>query len=539
MDFSFLNYPVPLNSPFYVERFPLESLAYREIEKLGSLVRIKSPQKTGKSSFLIRILDHARKKNYSVVTIDFLEADKAVYHNSNEFLQWFCLKIAQGLQLAPQLSEYWHDIIGSKSSSTLYLQEYILKSRNAPIVLALNEVNLLFEYPKIAEDFFTLLRFWHEQAKQIPAFEKLRLVVVHSTEIYIPLKIHQSPFNVGLPLELPPFSLSQISELARRYGLFWNEEKESLQLKQMTGGHPYLVSIFLYHYCQNIQSFETLLREAPTQGGIYRDHLQIQWHTVQSYPDLLEGLKLLLITQKNETLDPYISSQLNRIGLINLKGNSCQISCELYRLYFAQQLCQKRTKDRSRVEQLEAENQALKAIVNIDSLTQIANRRYFEECLRNEWQRMTRQKSYLSLILLDLDDFKLYNDTYGHLKGDHCLQQVAQILSRSLKRAGDLVARFGGEEFALILPQTSLEGAINLAENIRQNIKALNLEHRYSRNPTKKVTVSIGLVSMIPQENYSLHQLIDWADQALYQSKNKGRNCTTYYSITADDSQVL
>ncbi len=157
------------------------------------------------------------------------------------------------------------------------------------------------------------------------------------------------------------------------------------------------------------------------------------------------------------------------------------------------------------------------------SLTKIANRRRFDQGLHSEWKRLARERLPLSLILCDVDFFKAYNDTYGHRAGDFCLQQIAQILRENVKRPADLVARYGGEEFAVILPNTHLKGAVKVAEDIRNSLHNLEIEH--SNSPvSNQVTLSLGVASLIPNHYLSEDFLIGEADRALYEAKKSGRD---------------
>jgi diguanylate cyclase (GGDEF)-like protein/PAS domain S-box-containing protein len=172
---------------------------------------------------------------------------------------------------------------------------------------------------------------------------------------------------------------------------------------------------------------------------------------------------------------------------------------------------------------LKKTNYTLQRLANIDGLTQVANRRRFDEWLRQVWRQLTREQVPLSLIFCDVDHFKLYNDTYGHQAGDNCLQQVAQAISRQVKRPADLVARYGGEEFAVILPNTPGEGALAVAQTIRQEIHSLKIPHAQSR-VSEYVTLSLGVVSMVPTQGLSPEDLISNADKALYKAKEQGRD---------------
>ena len=174
-------------------------------------------------------------------------------------------------------------------------------------------------------------------------------------------------------------------------------------------------------------------------------------------------------------------------------------------------------------QQLEAANQKLQQLASIDSLTQIPNRRSFDEVLEREWQRLQREQAPLSLILCDMDFFKNYNDTYGHQSGDDCLKEVAKILQQAAQRPGDLAARYGGEEFALVLPNTDTAGAVYVAETILSSIRTKNLIHESSKI-SSYLTLSLGIATIIPQSSSSLTWLIAKADEALYRAKLTGRD---------------
>ncbi|NPV86885.1 MAG: PleD family two-component system response regulator [Anaerolineae bacterium] len=166
----------------------------------------------------------------------------------------------------------------------------------------------------------------------------------------------------------------------------------------------------------------------------------------------------------------------------------------------------------------------LERMAHLDGLTGIANRRQFDRFLRQEWRRSLRNQSPLSLIMIDIDHFKLYNDTYGHLAGDDCLRQVAKALEGTLLRPADLVARYGGEEFACILPETDLSGATVIAYRLKENVEALNIPH--SSSPTAPhITISLGTTTLTAKRGLSPDAMIGTADRLLYQAKASGRNC--------------
>ncbi|MGI0485996.1 diguanylate cyclase domain-containing protein [Pantanalinema rosaneae CENA516] len=162
-------------------------------------------------------------------------------------------------------------------------------------------------------------------------------------------------------------------------------------------------------------------------------------------------------------------------------------------------------------------------LATIDGLTQIANRRRFDEYLEQQWKQMIRDRQPLAIVLCDIDHFKRYNDTYGHLAGDDCLKLVAQVIARSLKRPSDLAARYGGEEFVAILPQTDLAGAIVVAEQIQTAIQQLQISPAQSASHSQ-VTLSMGVSSILPTPDRPAKTLLDMADHLLYIAKQQGRN---------------
>lgn len=172
---------------------------------------------------------------------------------------------------------------------------------------------------------------------------------------------------------------------------------------------------------------------------------------------------------------------------------------------------------------LQKANESLQRLSNIDELTAVANRRMFNQTLEREWARNMRNSAFLSLIMIDIDHFKAYNDYYGHPQGDECLKQVADALRGMIKRPSDLVARYGGEEFAVILPNTHPHGAGILAEGLRKRVYDLNMPHIFSPND-KRVTISLGVAATLPGRAWTPESLISEADRALYQAKNSGRN---------------
>lgn len=186
-------------------------------------------------------------------------------------------------------------------------------------------------------------------------------------------------------------------------------------------------------------------------------------------------------------------------------------------------------------QQLQESNERLQRMASVDGLTGVANRRYFDEYFSKEWRRASRLSQRISIVMIDIDFFKRYNDTYGHLQGDECLKQVARGLTIPLKRALDLVARYGGEEFVAMLPDTGLEGAIEVARQIQETIRELQIPHAGSP-VAPYVTLSMGVATLVPHKDIAPDLLISHADKALYQAKTDGRNCFCRYETATNET---
>lgn len=244
-----------------------------------------------------------------------------------------------------------------------------------------------------------------------------------------------------------------------------------------------------------------------------------------------------LIHQGNFLGVVYLENKLSRATFTVARSDIVKVLCaqaaisiENARLYAFQkeqaQILEQKVMERTAA--LAAANEELQRLATLDGLTQVANRRAFDHYLQREWQHLLRDQRPLGLILCDVDYFKRYNDHYGHQGGDTCLQTVAQAIQASVKRSTDLVARYGGEEFAIILPNTTIEGAFQIAETIRLNIAYLKLPHAQS-DVSECVSLSLGVTAIVPTQSLTPEQLIQQADEALYAAKQQGRNRVVIY----------
>jgi hypothetical protein len=337
--------PVLLHSPFYISRPSIETAAFAEIAKPGCLLRLKAPQKMGKSTLMLRLIDQARRLSYQSLHLDLQLADHLVLSSQDRFLRWFCAHASRELGLEPQLDHYWDNEISSQINCLIYLQDYLLQQIDSPVLICINEVNRIFDYPAVTQVFLPLVRALHQESRYSKVLQKLRLVLAYSTEIYVPLKLHQSPFNVGKLIELPEFTLSEIQLLAKRYELDWTVPpglQQALALCDLVGGHPYLVQLALYQLATRTNgseseiaiAFDQLLEQAPTLAGIYTDHLQRHLSVLYTHPDLTAALNQVLVDEA-AILPSVVAHKLQSLGLIQLKGEQAVISCKLYRLFFS------------------------------------------------------------------------------------------------------------------------------------------------------------------------------------------------------------
>ena len=336
---------LPLDSAVYVERPPIESRCYEEVMRPGALIRIKAASQMGKTSLMVRILAHAKQQSADftgaekvhTVALSLQRVDKDIFTNLDRFLRWFCTAVTRKLQLPHQVDAYWSSTFGSKGNCTSYFEDCILPEINGILVLALDQVDEVFLHPKIADDFFPLLRSWYEEAAYgdsgNPLWRNLRLIIVHSTEVYIPLDINKSPFNVGLAIELKEFSAHQVLDLAQRYGLNLSTSELS-DIMQFVTGHPFLVQHALYHLAQQDLALSQLIQSATTDAGIYRDHLHRHLKNLQEHPQLSAAYTQVIQASMPIELEQMLAFKLHSMGLVMLQGNQVAPSCELYRKYF-------------------------------------------------------------------------------------------------------------------------------------------------------------------------------------------------------------
>jgi hypothetical protein len=326
---------VRADSPFYIHPAD-EPRCCAELDKPGALIRIKSPRGFGKSSLTARLLAYARGKGYRTVALNLDGTDQKFFAEPDLFMQWFCASVGKELGLRVRKEEYWDDIFGANDNSRDYFEKYLLKSDATPLVLAIDNFDRIFAHGAIETDFCGLLRSWHELARSNPLWERFRLVLSHSLESYATKDINQSPFNVGLPVELGELSADQVRHLVGLHGLQLSEAELS-QLLELVGGHPYLVRKALYELANGLP-LATFLAEAPTRAGVYCDHLRGLLKAVENHPELAEALRQVVGSSEPVKLRSEQAFKLESLGLLVPEGNLERPRCRLYARYMADRL---------------------------------------------------------------------------------------------------------------------------------------------------------------------------------------------------------
>lgn len=329
----------------YIERPPAETRCYKAIIKPGALLRIKAPQKMGKTWLMNQVLNQASLQNYQTVTIDLILADTKILSSLEEFYKWLCVNIADYLGYDNKLNEYWRDLYGLNQNCTRYLHKYILTKLEHPLVLALDNLDAIFKYEEIFQNFSQLLRSWFEKSKSNDTsgqlWKLLRLMVVNSTQIYPNLDINHSPFNVGVAIDLPDFTLAQVETLALSYSLEMKaqiSDEGFVPLFRMVGGHPYLVQLALAHLKDFQVTLTELLAQIPTEEGIYSNYLRGLLSSLDKQPLLKDAFKKVLENESGTCLETKLAFQLHSMGLVKLTRNDCITACQLYQDYFKQRL---------------------------------------------------------------------------------------------------------------------------------------------------------------------------------------------------------
>ena len=324
---------IELDYPNYIQRPPIEEQGAATIQQEGSLLRIKAPRKMGKTLLINHLLSSISQEDYRIIKIDLQQAAQNILGDSERFMRWFCSIITRKLKLENCLADYWEEDLGANYNCTIYFEEYILEEIDQPIVIALDNVDRLFAHTEVAPDFFLLLRSWHEEAKTRAIWKKLRIIIAHATEVYLTLKVTNSPFNVGVPLDIPELDAVQTEAFLTQHQLDVSGEMLA-QIRDLVGGHPYFLQSIVNGMQTTQQSLEEILAASTTDTGIYKSHLRGLYGILEEYPRLKELVTELINATEPLSVAPMEAFQLESLGLVNATGNKVSISRNLYRHYF-------------------------------------------------------------------------------------------------------------------------------------------------------------------------------------------------------------
>ncbi len=329
-----------LQGSIYIDRPPIENQCYQEINRQGALLRLKAPEKMGKSLLIRKIFDYAQQKSYQTILLDLQLLETAVLQDSNSFLQWICRRVSKKLKVNDCVGDYW-DGMTPNTHCTDYFEDYLLEKVENPLVLALDNIDRIFgeDLAEVASNVFGMLRSWWGFSQTTGGvWKKLRLVVAYKTEDLPTLDVYQSPFNVGLEIKLPEFNRPQVQEFAEKSGLaLLNSQIE--QLMAVVGGHPYLIQ----QAFQQLTAYpdiplQTLLTKAPTDEGIYYHYLQNHWSILEKEKKLAEIFYNIVTTEEPIAIPPTPLYKLESMGLIRKDGNKVTPRYQLYRWYFRDRL---------------------------------------------------------------------------------------------------------------------------------------------------------------------------------------------------------
>ncbi|PSN14777.1 serine/threonine protein kinase [filamentous cyanobacterium CCT1] len=326
--------PLPSASPLYQVRSEDETKARQAILEPGALVRIRGSHGMGKTTLTNQLLHSAAIEGCKTVYLSFADLDSAAFKDLDRFLHDFCQQVTQSLQIPDQLEEYWDDFFGSTICCKSYFEEYLLPQVNDPVVLALDDVDRVFPWQDLADDFFGLLRAWHEDAKTRAVWQQVRLIVAYSTELYVPQNINKSPFNVGLPIELEPFNGEQITSVLGQWRLTLSDPEVST-LTRFVGGRPNLLSLACQALSQNGGELDATLQAALAANSPFYPDLRRLQATLNERPQLAETLAAVVAGESCESLEAQNLFALDSLGVLVVAGQSAQLSCELYAQWLA------------------------------------------------------------------------------------------------------------------------------------------------------------------------------------------------------------
>ena len=324
------------DSEFYIQRNE-DSLALSALQRKGGTVTILGPRQMGKSSLLIRAITQARQQKKKVVFLDFQQLETAALNEADLFYRRFCEWMTVRLRMASQVDHYWQQYksLGNPLRCTYYIQDYLLAEVQGSIFLAMDEVDKLIAAP-FRDEFFSMLRSWHNERAFEPVWKQLDLAMVTCTEPYQLIQdLNQSPFNVGTSITLKDFNAEEVAELNRRHNGTLNPQ-DLQTLMDWLGGHPYLTRKALYEVASGDMTVTALFDVATVDQGPFGGHLRYHLFRMDDKTPLVRGM--LQVIRSQTCSDEQVLRRLERAGLVRRQGRQVQPRCRLYGEYFKEHL---------------------------------------------------------------------------------------------------------------------------------------------------------------------------------------------------------
>jgi hypothetical protein len=323
-----------VDSRFYIER-ATDRQAIECMQQTGVTLTIKGPRQVGKSSLLMRAIDAAMAAGKRVAFLDFQFFDRTALASPDLFFRQFCSWLTDTLELDDQVDAFWSVQLGNSQRCTRYVERYLMKEIDAPVLLAMDEVESMFD-ADFRSDFFGMLRGWHNFRAARPAWRRLDMALVTSTEPYqLIANLNQSPFNVGQVLTLDDFTAGELHALNARHGSPLEPAGER-QLYELLGGHPYLTRRALYQIASGRSTSEVLFRDAAGERGPFGDHLRYHLFRMNGQPDLVQGL--LQVLNQGRCNDDTVFWRLHGAGLVRGDCQSARMRNRLYAEFFGRHL---------------------------------------------------------------------------------------------------------------------------------------------------------------------------------------------------------
>jgi hypothetical protein len=328
-----------LDSRFYMSCDQEFKKSIATIAKFKGFVRIKSPRQMGKTSLLERILADSRQKGLRAIKVDLRPVDENSLQNLSYFLKWFCQQVASELELSIRVSEEWDDDEAANLNCGNFFENHLLDIDSPPLLLGIDNLDVIFNHPHIADAFLGLLRTWLEDQSQI--WNNLRMIIVHAWH-YKTTNVNRSPLNIGEEIKLPNLTLAQIKSLVVLHGLNWNE-KDITALADFVGYHPYLIRLSMYRAFRDNVSISNLLTNAQASESIYHKYLERHFDYINSDQALLDLMVQVVKSAQgleviSSEIDSSSSTKLQELGLIECINNKLVPKSRLFKLYFTHKL---------------------------------------------------------------------------------------------------------------------------------------------------------------------------------------------------------